>query len=620
VNIREHIYRLLRDHRWSILVTIGFLILLTIYQQFELKWNPPSGRWLDYLYTVLIYIIFAIMVFFVSKQIFGLISERNRLRSMLQEVEQQKIETRQILESLFQVSQQYVDASDEKEVIELVLRLSTDLVGAVGASFVPLDEHGQPLSAIVYGEQPNPILDDWLEYLATPAVRDRCDVCRRTGTLVSHTCPLISVPSAEEMSIYCLRLNRAGNNFGMLNLYIPDSTQLDPQTQSYLHAITDEASLALEGVRLRKRELAALQYIQSLREKSDLHGSLVELLGDVHQMLEADFSLLVMQQRDKLSSDIRLVKGDYPQKANDFLEGILQGVIRSGEPVLLGDVSGDPATVRGVWALLASPVSIDDQAMGVLLIGNHQLKSFQPRQLELVRTIAGQIAIMVQNYQTMDRLKYSTMLEERTRLARELHDGLAQSLGFLKLQLAQMRNFLDRGEMDRFEHALSVSYQSVSSAYLDAREAIDGLRIDPLKGDIFAWLRQISIEFQEAGGVPVQLDNIDTDCQLPPEVQMQLIRIVQEALSNIRKHASANSVEISFHRWDRFCTLSIQDNGIGFSAHEIPDYSQHGLRGMRERSELIGGDFQIISKPNQGTTVRVSIPLEVLELGLQPHE
>jgi two-component system, NarL family, nitrate/nitrite sensor histidine kinase NarX len=92
-------------------------------------------------------------------------------------------------------------------------------------------------------------------------------------------------------------------------------------------------------------------------------------------------------------------------------------------------------------------------------------------------------------------------------------------------------------------------------------------------------------------------------------VYAQLIRIVQEALSNVRKHARAQRVWISLRHWNRDLILEIGDDGEGFTPEDVPELTRYGLRGMRERAEFIGADFQIISQPRQGTLVRLRLPL-----------
>ena len=206
-------------------------------------------------------------------------------------------------------------------------------------------------------------------------------------------------------------------------------------------------------------------------------------------------------------------------------------------------------------------------------------------------------------------------MEERSRLAREIHDGIAQTLGFLKLQIAQLQGLVERNEIERVRSIARACYDALADAYYDVREAIDMLRANPLQrgGDRLSdWLRQMALEFEDFtnSSLSIEVSEVEIQQDLPPEIHAQLIRIVQEALSNIRKHARANRVWVSCQEIGGDLVLEVRDDGQGFTAEDIPGPSQHGLRGMRERAELLGADFQIISRPDEGTTVRVRLPLE----------
>ena len=215
-------------------------------------------------------------------------------------------------------------------------------------------------------------------------------------------------------------------------------------------------------------------------------------------------------------------------------------------------------------------------------------------------------------------VRFNAMMEERIRLAREIHDGLAQTLGFLKLQIAQMQTIVDRPDRTRLHSMLQTSHKALAEAYKDIREAIDGLRIsvnDIHDGSMEIqehWIMQVINDFQ--GQLETRKPEIIACSPLDrtpvsSEVQAQLIRILQEALSNVRKHAHAEHVWISYVCDRQNLILGIQDDGIGFNIDDIPRLSQHGLRGMRERSELIGADLQVISQPKSGTTIRISLPI-----------
>ena len=212
------------------------------------------------------------------------------------------------------------------------------------------------------------------------------------------------------------------------------------------------------------------------------------------------------------------------------------------------------------------------------------------------------------NEELLEQLEYKAVLEERTRLAREIHDGLAQTLAFLKLEAARLQTYVSKGEVEAVTRALQACHQTLSEAYLDARQAIDNLRQVPDKA-LGAWLQTTAADFSTLTGMTVDVSNVCLEHVFPPNVKAQLIRIVQEALNNVRKHAQSCTVTISAFERDGEAILEVRDNGRGFSPGETQPASRYGLRSMRERAESIYADFQIASAPGAGTTVRLQIPI-----------
>lgn len=201
------------------------------------------------------------------------------------------------------------------------------------------------------------------------------------------------------------------------------------------------------------------------------------------------------------------------------------------------------------------------------------------------------------------------ILEERARLSREIHDGLAQTLAFLKIEIGRAENLLARGETEHAARILKDSSRTIADAYLDARQAIENLRRVPDE-NLETWLHQAAKDFEELSGLPVETD-LRLSHNLPVNVQAQLIRIVQEALTNVRKHAQASRVRLAAWEDGEETLIEVADDGRGFSPEDALAASRFGLRGMRERAESVGAEFQIASRPNGGTTIRVSVPLRV---------
>jgi two-component system nitrate/nitrite sensor histidine kinase NarX len=186
---------------------------------------------------------------------------------------------------------------------------------------------------------------------------------------------------------------------------------------------------------------------------------------------------------------------------------------------------------------------------------------------------------------------------------------LAQTLGYLKLRTAQINKRLEYGEDSQVKSGLAEVQQLLGEAYVNTREAIDGLRLTAQECDLQAWVDEIVSEFEALSAIPVSVMPAP-DVSLSPEVHVQLQRIVQESFSNIRKHADATRACLEWWQDDYWLTLHIQDNGCGFDLNDIPPVERHGLRIMRERAELLDADFQLVSQENKGTQIVIRLPLK----------
>jgi signal transduction histidine kinase len=217
------------------------------------------------------------------------------------------------------------------------------------------------------------------------------------------------------------------------------------------------------------------------------------------------------------------------------------------------------------------------------------------------------IALDAKNAELLAQLEYQAILDERTRLSREIHDGLAQTLAFLKIETARMQAYALKGDHDAILRKLHACQKILSDAYLDARQAIDNLRQFP-EETLADWLAMTAAEFTKLTEIEVDISKIQLQYTFSPGVKAQLVRIVQEALTNVRKHAQASAVTLSAVERNELVFLEVSDNGRGFSPEETKPASQYGLRSMRERAEAIGADYQIISKAGSGTNVRLQIP------------
>ncbi len=220
-------------------------------------------------------------------------------------------------------------------------------------------------------------------------------------------------------------------------------------------------------------------------------------------------------------------------------------------------------------------------------------------------------------YTALDRMRVNdaerAALEERARLAREIHDGLAQHLWFAKLKFERLA-----GTLSEPDQALAAEVsQALDEAIVEAREALVTMRAslteDVPFGDMLA--RAVD-DFEARSGLRVEFSmSTGIPSNLAPRVQVELLRVVSEALTNVRKHADATMVRISAEVSEGELVITITDNGRGFAQEEAFDQGL-GLRGMRERARLIGGSLLVMSELSGGTTIEVRAPL--LTRGLTP--
>ncbi|MCP4140168.1 MAG: sensor histidine kinase [Chloroflexi bacterium] len=266
-----------------------------------------------------------------------------------------------------------------------------------------------------------------------------------------------------------------------------------------------------------------------------------------------------------------------------------------------------PLLTENQQFFLAELVRMTDLTLDAFYTHSHELDSVRNAR-ELFESKEISTILNAENKDVLSELEYRAVLKERTRLAREIHDGLAQTLAFLKMETARMQIYTSKGDVILIDQTLQACQQTLSDAYIDVRQSIDNLRRAPNE-NMTAWLNATATEFETLTGIAIDLSNVKLNISFPNNIKAQLIRIAQEALTNIRKHAQPTAVSISAFQHNGGTTIEIKDDGCGFAPEDVHSSSKYGLRSMRERAESINADFQIISAPQMGTTIRVHVPI-----------
>jgi PAS domain S-box-containing protein len=206
-------------------------------------------------------------------------------------------------------------------------------------------------------------------------------------------------------------------------------------------------------------------------------------------------------------------------------------------------------------------------------------------------------------------------LNERVRIARELHDGLGQVLGYVKMQAEAARCFLAQGKQGEADRCLEQLVSVAQETHTDVREYISGADAGmTAEFGFLASLKQYLARFTECHQIQTEL-NVPAEVAeraFGPAVEVQLLRIIQEALTNARKHARAGAAFVSLRIEDGKARITVADDGVGFDVHQFPHDAQphFGLKFMRERAEEVGGCVEIQSEPGKGTLVIVRVPFK----------
>jgi nitrate/nitrite-specific signal transduction histidine kinase len=301
-------------------------------------------------------------------------------------------------------------------------------------------------------------------------------------------------------------------------------------------------------------------------------------------------------------------------------ESIVGWVAQAGEPILANDVSEDPR-YRAVEALedtkseLAVPVRMGKKVIGVLDIESTDVDAFGEADLYTTQTLADQLAVAIDNARLYEETRQIAVMEERNRMAREIHDTLAQGFSGIILQLEAAEQAMGSDEPGLQRH-LNQARNLARKSLAEARRSVWNLRPQALEQKpLTEAIKQEADRFSQTTGVSVKINILGNKRNLPPEIEAGILRIFQESVTNVRKHAKATEVEVNLTFSDSTAELTVRDNGVGFKQRVAGDgkggkkkSDTFGLISMRERARGFGGTFEVQSRAGKGTLVKIVIP------------
>lgn len=402
---------------------------------------------------------------------------------------------------------------------------------------------------------------------------------------------------------------------------------------AYFITIMQDISQRKEAELVAQGQQMALQHtLASLATEPELDKFLGQVLGTVVEQLHAPVADIWLHDVEQETSTLYLTHWNtqlVPDLPNAFSPPpIPLSVFHDGsawqslndqhQPFVYSDLPNHPdlaifqawSAVRdGVQTMLLVPLVFGDDILGVFVISHLQSHPYPPEAIHLVTALAQQVVLAIQLTRLAEDAKQVAIVEEHNRLAREIHDTLAQTFTGISLQLNNAQYYATQDAViawDIIEQVktlaragLAEARRSVWSLHPDANEYRD------LAGSLQRSLTQLTLH------TPLQADLmiVGTPQLVPPDIGMNLLRIGQEATTNTLRHAQAQILHLELTFMPDAIALRIQDDGQGFDLQLARNQGGFGLLGMQQRCDRLGGQFTLRSQPGQGTCILIQTPL-----------
>ncbi len=417
---------------------------------------------------------------------------------------------------------------------------------------------------------------------------------------------------------------------GMLTLHYDQPDFYSQSDAGIAIAFAEHAAIALENARLfetvekRTSELASLlsvaQTVASTLEIQSLLGLVLDQLNRVVEYQVA--SVTILENKNELVLLAASGPGMPPEGTRYLIpKGSPTGeILERRKPLFVPDVNADTPLANTVRADLAAqnlgdlhswvgvPLISRDVCIGMLSLAHRQPNYFTGARVDLLTAFAHQVAIAIENARLYEQARDLAALAERQKLARELHDSVSQALYGIVLGARTARTLLGR-DPAALEEPLEYIASLAEAGLAEMRALIFELRPESLQNEGLVGALEKKIEALRSRHQLAIDFSLCEEPDIPMSVKEAIYRVAQEALHNITKHAGAGRVSLHLERGEGAVTLSIRDDGVGFDPEG--EYPGHlGLRSMRERVELLGGEFSIESAPGAGAAIRAAIPLE----------
>jgi two-component system nitrate/nitrite sensor histidine kinase NarX len=532
------------------------------------------------------------------------------LFAVLDRAQRRLVASNQDLAATHAVASALQGDADLEPAIEAALHRVLEHTGALAGQIRVVGPGGHPLAV----RRPTGLGNglQWVETILDEAPATVAGVVRAELPNVDATVVDVRLPSTETTAGSMRLLFHPAGRVGISPEALADIAEKIGTAAGLRTTLTD----------LRREE----------HERAALYGVALQLTGraELGELLD----LITKHARELLSADRAVACLADPRvdgRSNEWTRR--RAVADDGSTCLLAHPTGEggalhhnpacPVQHDGPRAvMLAEPLRGADGFLGELCVMRRAGVPFTARERELLGALADMAAIAVGTARLREAEQQYTIVAERDRIARELHDSIAQVLGVIHLRLRSLEPEVHDTPGNGVATEIGDLADIADEAYKDVREAILGLResvtsADGLEGALGEYLRK----FSRQTGITATLHCDGTARRaLTPRSEVQLLRVVQEALTNVRKHADALHATVSLAADGGFVTLAVVDDGKGFDPGRLEEALDHGfgLASMRERVEQVGGTLSVHTAPGKGTRVEVRLQQEEMRAAHAP--
>lgn len=412
---------------------------------------------------------------------------------------------------------------------------------------------------------------------------------------------------------------------GLLSLVRSDPDAYNREDLQVLQSFANQAVVAISNARLYQQVNTAHERLAILYQASQIisAASLVpqQIYAGVYtavtQLMAADvFGVTLIDETGQQAEDVYLMdQGQvWPGRRYPLPGTLAHYLLRRDASLRVDDYSAIPpeefklcdsstATSSGLAVLLRGR----ERVLGLLSVQSYEVATYTSDDLEMLELLAAHATIALENTRLYQQAQTAAALEERNRLARDLHDSVTQSLYSLTLLAEGWRRLAQRGRLTDLDSVLTELGEIAQQSLKEMRLLIYELRPPMLEqAGLLGALHQRLGAVERRAGIEARLIAEEL-VKLPPQLEKGLYHITQEALNNALKHARATSVTVFVRGTEEWIEIEVDDNGCGFEPERLNGQPGLGLVSMRERAEQLGGELIIESKPGMGTTVQVKV-------------